>query len=102
MNEAAELEAAVSELVETVLRERGLTNLGLTPVIRGIRRSGNAKTYQSEMTVDFFAENDFVDVVEFPVFRAGRAMASVEDFRAWFGSTLDDVLRRHSGRRSSN
>ena len=99
MTNTAQLENAIAVLIDGTLDEGELARAGLTATIRGIVQSGEAATYQSEMTIDFFDSGDLVDVLAFAIYRGGQPIATEEQFASWLVSTLGDVVARQRTRR---
>ena len=78
------------EAIDSIVPE----DLSLRPIYRGTTRGGSPATYHSETIVDFFVENQLVDVIECPIFRNGKAIATEEEFAAWMRATVEDVVER--------
>jgi hypothetical protein len=93
----ASLEGEVASIVEAVLRETDFGKPGLKPVVRGFRSHGEGRAYFSEFTIDFFQDDNLIDVLEFIVFRDGQAQFRSHELVSWLKRVLAEVINRNEG-----
>jgi hypothetical protein len=89
-----ELEVSISEAIATRLIEWSalLASSGLT--FRGPEidvEVANSEMYTSEMRVTFLRFGNIDDVLEFHIYRDGKALVTVEEVLKWFDEQLAEI-----------
>lgn len=95
----AEHEMQTLAMLRRALDEQAhmLASAGLVATEPRVTRAGTADTTESsEVVVEFLANEDIVDVIEFDLLRGGIPAMSMEEAARWLASALADVVRRQA------
>lgn len=93
----AEHESVTLAMVRRTLAEQAdsLAQAGLVPSEPRVTRTGTGATAaSSEAVVEFMANDDIVDVIEFDLLRDGKPATSLAEAERWIRAALADVVRR--------
>lgn len=90
------LEEEIRRATQFVIRarENGFQKLGITVKGPIMKRSGSGDRYESEVEVDFENASGIFDVLEFHVYRDGKAVVSREEVEGWLTEAVDSVIAR--------
>jgi hypothetical protein len=92
-------ENSILDLVNKILSEYSseLNARGITRESVKLERSGeNGEPYNSEIQITFWKDNEFVDIIEFFLFRNGVPDASSAEIGAWLHGQIRDILAGQS------
>jgi hypothetical protein len=99
MSDHHALHVAVRDAAHAVLAERrsALADAGLRANVELERHFEEGRESWSEIRIDLWRQNAFVDVLETFVVQDGAPVATLEKLRLWLAEGLDAVLREQGG-----
>lgn len=91
-----DFEASVLELVKEIIEKRfeDLTRLGLQVKISEIKKHSDSNKYTSEIEIDFWSENNFVDTLEFFVYFEGKQNATLLEIELWVNENINNIIEQ--------
>jgi hypothetical protein len=100
MSEHYALHLTARDTAHAVLADRrsALVEAGLRARIELERHFEDGRESWSEIRVDFWRGDAFVDVLETFLVREGEAVVTPEELKAWLEEHIDAILEENAGR----
>lgn len=89
MHTKEKIHSLVAEVITSYKDQ--LSEAGLTVQVEPVFFAPQNAEVSSEITINVFAENDLVDILEFDVYANGQPIKSKE-ITDWLGENLDNVI----------
>jgi len=55
--------------------------------------NNSSDKYESEYRIPIYKDNELVDILESHIIRNGKAIASLDEFKAWIQEDINDIIR---------
>jgi hypothetical protein len=96
MNENKEYEIKLLDLLSEILKKSDLlfkkSNITYDgPTIKVL--STSVEMYSSEFRIYFYRDDKFFDIIECHIFRKGKKIAELEEFKKWFDEALFELKK---------
>ena len=94
-----DFEALVIEIVEDILRkkQKDFTQLGIQPKLAEIKKYYDEKNrYISEIEINFWSGNKFIDVLEFFIYFQGKQNATLSEIELWLDKSINNIIKQQN------
>jgi hypothetical protein len=92
-------ETSVIEIIKDILgkKEKDFMRLGIQTKLGEIRKYHDINNkYTSEIEINFWSGNKFIDVLEFFIYFQGKQNATLSEIELWLDKSINNIIKQQN------